>query len=63
MLTEREKRLMRVAHEHGYELGLFDAREGKSNFTLLERFDDWLDESVSDSGHTVEMLISHEAGE
>lgn len=64
MLTEREKKLMRIAHETGYLTGLLDAEEGKSNLKLSERFDDWLEEPAAEGGYieTVGMIISHEAG-
>jgi len=52
---------MRVAHETGYLTGLLDAEEGKSNYTLSERFEDWLQEPAGEGGLTIEMLISHEA--
>ena len=48
MITEREKYLMRTAIECAEQNGGLDA---------------WLEEAVTDSGHTMEELISHSADE
>ena len=60
MLTDREKKLMRVAHEVGFLAGIDDAENGHSNYKLSERFDDWLSEPAADCGITVEMVIAKE---
>lgn len=62
MLTEREKKLMRMAYETGFLEGVLDAENGHSNYTVVERFEDWLSDDVAEGGYTVEMLLSHEAG-
>lgn len=62
MLTEREKKLMRMTYETGFLQGVHDAENGKSNYTVAERFEDWLNEDVAEGGYTVERLLSHEAG-
>lgn len=61
MLTEREKKLVRIGYESGFLEGVHDAENGHSNYTVAERFEDWLSDSVAEGGYTVEILVSHEA--
>jgi hypothetical protein len=60
MLSDRERWLVIESYKAGYEAGHNDAAE--NGYTNAEaRCLDWLDESISDGGHTVEMLLSYDA--
>ena len=62
MLTPRELYLVRQAYRCGYDVGFSDGEKDNCRCSA-ELVDGWLDETISDGGHTVEMLLSHEATE
>jgi len=57
ILTDREKWLMTKAWAEGYAEGGAPSK----HITATDALAEWLDESVSDAGHTVEMMLAHSA--
>ena len=61
-LTPRELYLIDSAYTAGYISGVFNTEECLDG-NPTEMVKEWLSSAISDAGHTVDMLLSHEATE